>query len=82
MRQHAKSYGGFRGTAGKRRDIETIDSELRLVVLLLQRGQYQPCELSAYFLGRHPALICPVRAFECWSVNEATTTRRLEDNES
>jgi hypothetical protein len=39
-------------------------------------------ELSAYFLGRHSALICPVRAFECWSVNEETTTRRLEDNES
>jgi hypothetical protein len=64
------------------RDIETIDSELRLVVLLLQRGQYQPSNWSAYFLGRRSALICPVRAFECWSVNEETTTRRLEDNKS
>jgi hypothetical protein len=25
-------------------------------------------EVSAYFLGRHSAIICPVRAFDCWSV--------------
>jgi hypothetical protein len=42
----------------------------------LQRIEYQPCELSACFLGRNSALICPVRAFECWSLNEPARASR------
>ena len=49
-------------SAPQLRDIEVIDTEQRSVVLLLQRGEYQPCELSelpgGYGLPGGSPMIC------------------------